>query len=306
MRDVFADKYNLVTLQCSFFGSEFMQGVESFELKKGGRELVDYLDAKELEQIEKNPSALLNLLATKPITFPVNASINESKSNFNDMGFMQAIDIITALEVVKIILKENNMEFNERKVIRYGHSHGAYLLHLSNRLAPHLFSYIIDNSAWIEPVYLSGNRYLNQQYGKMILQLEFDYLAKEIVYDKRALNLNTLYKGFQNQSKMIVFQGTNDHLINHLLKEKAISKIENVEFLLIDEKKVDNYIFKSNTHGLNADFLNMFDYAYEKMDDFLNQQSRTELDEIKLSNTIITSDYTHGLPIFGLRNSKVK
>lgn len=48
------------------------------------------------------------------------------------------MDIITALEAIKIkiILKENNLRFNERKVIGYGHSHGAYLLHLSNRLAP--------------------------------------------------------------------------------------------------------------------------------------------------------------------------
>lgn len=68
---------------------------------------------------------------------------------------MQAIDIITALETKKIILRENDLPFNEQKIIGYGHSHGAHLLHLSNRFSPYLFSYIVDNSAWIEPVYLS-------------------------------------------------------------------------------------------------------------------------------------------------------
>lgn len=32
---IFANRYNLVTLQCSFFGDEFMQGAENFNLKNG-------------------------------------------------------------------------------------------------------------------------------------------------------------------------------------------------------------------------------------------------------------------------------
>lgn len=100
---------------------------------------------------------------------------------------------------------------------------------------------------------------------------------------------------------MIVFQGTNDNLIDHALKEKVMSKIEKATFLLIDEKKVDNHIFKSNTHGLKADFLNMFDYAFEKMSGYLNRKSRVDLSEIILSNTAITLDYTQGLPIFVLK-----
>lgn len=146
MRDVFADKYNLVTLQCAYFGEEFMQKPESINLKNGAKEVARYLNAAELEKFRKNPSSFFNLLSSKSGTLPFVANMNETENNFNDMGFMQAIDIVTALEAIKIILKENDLPFNEQKTIGYGHSHGAYLLHLSNRLAPHLFSYIINEA----------------------------------------------------------------------------------------------------------------------------------------------------------------
>lgn len=301
MRDVFSDKYNLVTLQCSYFGDEFMQGVENIDLKNSWGEVSRYFNAEELVELERNPSNLLNLLSSKSVTLPVIAKLNETKENFNDMGFMQAIDIVTALETIKIILRENDLPFNEKKIIGYGYSHGGYLLHLSNRLAPHLLSYIIDNSAWIEPVYLSGNRYLFQQYGSLTLQIEFDYLAKEIIFDKKALNLNTLYGNFENHSKMIIFQGTADNLVDHQVKKKFFSKIGNTTFVLIGEKDVDNHIFKSHKHGLSADFLNMFEFAYEKMGEFVNEQSMKEINEIQLSNTRINVDYSYGLPVFTLK-----
>ncbi|MBS4195484.1 DUF2920 family protein [Lederbergia citri] len=301
MRERFADKYNLVTLQCAYFGDEYMQGVENFNLKNGISDISKYLNSEEMTSLKRNPSDLLNLLSNKSLTIPVVAKLNETEDNFNDMGYMQSIDIITSLEAIQIILKENNLPYNEQKIIGYGHSHGAYLLHLVNRMAPHLFSYIIDNSAWIEPVYLSTNRYLFQQYGSMTLQIEFDYLSKYKILDKEALNLYTLYNKFENQSKIIIFQGTDDNLIDHKLKMKIVSDIKNAEFILIDEKDIDNHIFRSNKHGLDANFIAMFDYAYGKMGDFVNGAEKRTNNETYLSKTRIVVDYLHGLPVFQFR-----
>ncbi|WP_223869599.1 DUF2920 family protein [Paenibacillus sabuli] len=102
----------MVTIQCDFFGWEFMQSV----------------------------------------------SLNETVSNFNDMGIMQALDNITAVIIVSEFIKDNNLKFNAKKIIADGQSHGAYLAFLCNRFAPNLFSLIIDNSAWIVPAYLTLNR----------------------------------------------------------------------------------------------------------------------------------------------------
>lgn len=298
MRDVFSDTYNLVTIQCSYFGDEFMQSTDEFTLKNNGRELNSLLNADELQRFKNNPSELLEILSTKVTVFTVSAKIEESLTNFNDMGWMQAIDIITSIEAVQIILKENGIAFNKKKVIGYGHSHGAYLLHLGNRLDPHLFSHIIDNSAWIEPVYLNNNRYISQRYGSMTLQIEFDYIGKRVIKDKKALNLNSLYQGFDNQSKLMVFQGTNDNLINHDEKSVIVNQIKHAEIELIDETSVDGHIFKSNNHGLDADFLNLFNYAYEKMGEHINPVERKSIYNLKLSNTEIQVDYSFGLPVF--------
>jgi len=278
-----------------------MQGADTFNVDMSDSEIVKYFNHEELKQFRSEPKKIIQLLSSKSMVLPVTATLDETEDNFNDMGFMQAIDIISAIEAIKIILKDNDLSLNEQKIIGYGHSHGAYLLHLSNRLAPHLFSYIVDNSAWIEPVYLSGNRYLFQQYGSMTLQIGFDYMAKKIIGDKNALNLKTLYDNFDNQSRMIVFQGTEDNLIDHRLKEEIMSEIENVKFVLIDEKDVDHHIFKSNKHGLDADFLNMFEFAYERMDNAENQSNAKPYYEIQLTKTKIAVDYSRGLPVFAFK-----
>ncbi|ALC86340.1 hypothetical protein AM499_11245 [Bacillus sp. FJAT-22090] len=301
MRESFSDEYNLVVMQCNYFGDDFMQSGSSFNIKGDVNELLTLFSPKEKKIVNNNSSKLLEVLSTKQITLHVVANLDEASDYFNDMGFMQAIDIITALEAVKIILKENNLKFDEKRIIGYGHSHGAYLIHLSNRLAPHMFSYIIDNSAWIEPVYLHSNRYLLQGYGQMTLQIEFDYLAKELIEDKMAFNLFTIYKNFNNSAKIISFQGNNDNLIDHLEKENLINSIPYAEFILIDENRVDQEIFKSNTHGLEADFLKMFEHSLGKFDYHQNCNDHFLNNEIILSNTKIDVDYSYGLPVFNIK-----
>lgn len=298
MREVFSDKNNLVTVQCAYFGSEFMQSASSFYLKGDVNEFLPLLSLEERSALNADSSCLLEILSTKQLSLLLVAKLEETSDNFNDMGFMQAIDIITAIEAVKIILKENNMVFNENRVIGYGHSHGAYLLHLSNRLAPHLFSHIIDNSSWIEPVYLTMNRYLFQSYGKMALQMEFDYIAKKLIEDIKALNFVTLYNNFNNGAKIISFQGTNDDLVDHSLKAKIFHGIEHAELVLVDENRVDHAIFKSNVHGLNADFLKMFKYGLNQLGDHENLNAYLNNYEIRLSCTKIEVDYALGLPVF--------
>ncbi|MFS0575516.1 hypothetical protein AB1K83_07780 [Sporosarcina sp. 179-K 3D1 HS] len=68
---------------------------------------------------------------------------------------------------------------------------------------------------------------------------------------------------------------------------------------MIDEKDVDRFIFNSNAHGLNADFLNMFDFAYKKFGDFRSHDGmKSACYEMSLSKTGIKVDYSQGLPIF--------
>ncbi|AXH98464.1 DUF2920 family protein [Sporosarcina sp. PTS2304] len=300
MREQFADKFNLVTVQCAFFGDQFMQGAENFTLDNIDAYIQEYLTREEKEIVSKDTNQLMRFLSKQQITLPVKAKIDETEDIFNDMGIMQAIDLITSLEAVKILLEGNGLAYNSDKIMGYGHSHGAYLLHLVNRLSPNLLTNIIDNSGWIEPAYLTSNRYLFQNIGEMTLQLEFDYLAKRILSSDYSFNLSDLYDGFDNQAKIVVFQGTNDNLIDHYQKEQIVKTIPHARLVLVSEEQVDGEVFKSNTHGLNADFLNMFQLAYKEFSTEEVKRKYTDNTLVKIGNREIKVNYSQGLPIFSV------
>ncbi len=71
------------------------------------------------------------------------------------------------------IIKYNELVINQNKIIVYDHTHGAYLAYLCYFFAPNLFSLMIDNSAWLFPVYLKSDRYVYQQVGRVWLWFLF-------------------------------------------------------------------------------------------------------------------------------------
>lgn len=306
MRLDFADKHNLVVIQCDYFGSEFMQTSNKINLSfdiNNYRDMLSEDDLKTLKNGSKNFNTIISILSKYSSVLHASEILGENKNLFNDMGFMQVMDLLTALYAVKLILNDNGLIYNENKVIAYGHSHGAYLAYLCNRLAPNDFSFIVDNSAWLNPVYLTSSRYLNQTYGKLVLQTRFDYFASEFDYDKNILDLHKLYDGFQNNAVIWSCQGVTDNLVDYREKERFCSSINNAIFHLIDEKKVDNKKFYSTGHGLNADFLELFDYVMEKV--VLNSKQRKNL--LTSESTVILHqkvkyivDFQLGLPLMSV------
>ncbi|RKL68345.1 hypothetical protein CR203_07645 [Salipaludibacillus neizhouensis] len=297
MRGIFADQYNMITIQCEYFGSEFMQTADNYSIQNK-QILHNTFTDEELEQIKIDSSMLLKLLKNKKKILPVKAKIDEKVEGFNDMSYMQAIDIITAIEAVKIVLDDNKLEFNRKRTIGYGHSHGAYLLHLCNVLVPNLFSYIIDNSAWIEPVYITGNRHLYHQIGFGTLDIEFEYLAKKIIKNKKDLNLNVLYENYPGNTQILSFQGNDDNLVNHKNKQKLIEGLFKSLFILVTEKDIDNKKYNSNAHGLNADFLELFTYALEYELPIAKIPSILWGHTVSYSGVEITNNNKIGLPVF--------
>ncbi|RDW20771.1 DUF2920 family protein [Oceanobacillus chungangensis] len=306
MRLEFADKYNLIVIQCDYFGSEFMQTSNKINLSfdiNNYRNLLSEGDFKTLKNGSKNFNTVIGILSKYSSMLQATEILNENKHQFNDMGFMQAMDLLTALFAVKLILDDNQLVYDENKVIAYGHSHGAYLAYLCNRLAPNDFTFIVDNSAWLNPVYLTSSRYLNQTYGKMVLQTRFDYFARKFDYDKCILDLHKLYDGFQNKAVIWSYQGVADNLVDYREKERFCSSIDNVTFHLIDEEKVDNIKYFSAGHGLNADFLNLFDYTMRNVE--LNFMPK--INSINIVPTTIVHrnikyivDFRQGLPVLNI------
>ncbi len=200
MRRQFADSYNLMTVQCDYFGWEFMQDSNKVRININRSDLEPIFSRGEIDEIFSEGTMNLNklvLLGSKhSITLRCMAEIDEDLTDFNDMGIMQAVDNITAVLAVITILKDNQVNFNQGKILIYGHSHGAYLSYLCNAFAPGLFSLIIDNSAWLFPAYLQACRILNYHVGSAAVIIFFDYLARKIVNDGEILFLPSLYPGF--------------------------------------------------------------------------------------------------------------
>lgn len=215
MRNLFADKYNLVTVQCDYFGYEYMQ-IDLFE---------------------------------------------ENDDSFCDMGPIQAMDNLIALKCVKDYLEEKKISY-DNNVIAYGHSHGAYLAYLMNALMPNVLTCVIDNSAWLFPQYIDKNRFLRKECDGTVGILQFDYLLKKIIFDRDIYNLQVMYKLFDNSTRIITFHGTADDLVSINDKLTFIADTKNTSIEVIGSARIDD-IFKSNGHGLEADFLKMFDYVME-------------------------------------------
>lgn len=223
----------------------------------------------------------------------------------NDMGPMQAIDNITAVLAVIEEMKKNQIEVNMKKIIIYGQSHGAYLAYLCNRFHPNLFSLIIENSAYIFPSYLDNDRIIN--YNDVFLV--YSYLISKLK-DNLTLNLYTLsylYENFENSCNIICYHGQNDNMTLFNDKYKFANNIKEMIFMGIGEEDLTGDVVKSTNHGLNADFIKLFDISYQAIEEKLQsraKQSLCEKVEIDISdNKCFVIDYKTGIPICSFDNT---
>lgn len=240
------------------------------------------------------------MLTKYSIQIKAKEKLLESQANFNDMGIMQALDNITAVSYIIKILTDNQLKFNANKVILYGHSHGAFLSYLCNAFAPGMFSLLIDNSSWLFPAYLQGSRHLFNQLGNMIIDIEFDYLASHMPYDNEMLYLPVLYSKFKNHCEIECFHGTTDNLISHMDKKNFSDQVDHCFFHEISPDRIDNHIFKSTNHGLDADFLKMFDFVMNKKE--FEQGSELSLSPVTFETSTMSYNFNYdsGVPLLSL------
>lgn len=306
MRSLFADKYNLVTIQCDYFGWEFMQNSLVGKISLNLEQLKTIIPPEQISQVITSDSInlqnLLELGSQHNTTIDITCIPPETPTNFNDMGLMQALDNLAAIGYVMAILEDNKCTFNTGKIIVYGHSQGAYLSYLCNALAPNLFTLLIDNSAWIFPLYSKALRTLTMISGQLQVNIYYDYLARRINnFDQDILHLPNLYTQFSNSTQILSYHGVDDELISFKQKQAFCSHINNCLLIPIGKSAVDNIKFKSTKHGLGADFLELFEDAIQKFSVgnlTLNRNpiEQTELHYISAKHQYQVT-YDQGIPI---------
>ena len=304
MRGTFADQYNLVVVQCKYFGEQFMQNdvLQSLDLHQTFMK-----QSFTTDEIEKCTSSnhflksIIDLCKEKHIKIlPMIHNPRETLSDFCDMGLMQAIDNMTALYYVFNILKENQLSFNTNKIIALGQSHGSYLGLLCNALIPNVFDMIIDNSAYLSPYYLKTSRVLQTELNGFPLAVFFDYMAPKLDLDHEILDLNYVYKQVENHSGIISFLGDADFMIPVEEKRSFCASLPNCNFHLYTKNDLDGEIFKNNKHGLGADFIKLFEYCYTQFESNTNEAKRKDLyspNKIKTSRASYELYFDDGIPL---------
>lgn len=258
MREWCSNSCNLITVQCNYFGCEYMQNNIAPDITM--EELQDSLSSAEFELLQRDYDRYFHILKGK--TFHQKVELDETPELFNEMGLMQAIDNLRAVKVVMDIVKDNGYKLNEQRIYAYGCSQGAYLSYLCNALWPGLFTGIVDNSGFLSPYYLEHG---HQQYVRdedILIRQERIYRALEFVEDREIYSLPHLYKQFKNQADIICFAGEKDEMVSLEEKKEFISNVENAKVETITKFRIDMVLVKTTTHGLGADFVGLFRYAY--------------------------------------------
>ena len=259
MRNEFSDQYNLITIQCDYFGIKFMDS--------------------------NIPEELITIANNKNIssaTILYDNPLDETLDEFNDMGIMQALDLVTVTLNTIYDLKNLGYIFNIGKTIIFGSSHGCYLAHLANIICPNLYTYIFDISAYIYPFYLENTRSLYHKVDNINIHARFTYfLTKypEYRYHKSLYDLNFLYNFIENSCKIIIFQGVNDTMVPASQKIEFFEKVKNTEIMLITEEDVDGTLFKNANHGLGLDFFVFFEMLMPMVKDSFEKKFDLELSE---------------------------
>lgn len=304
MRNKYADKHNLIMVQCDYMGFEFMG--KSLQMEKDQvmhsalNNPLGFCSMEEWEHYVDEGGVILNS----------KVSDNETRDNFSEMGMFQALDCIRALVSVIELLNNIGVEIDSKKIIGYGFSQGAYLLYLMNAMFPELFTLIIDNSAWIVPKYLEDERILFSplQIGLkdkngvvtnsiITFALKEKFHALQWIEDLEAYDLRIVCAQMSNKAKIISFHGVDDNLVSIDDKKMFLSLLENVELKIVSDKDIDGKMFKSTSHGLDADFLELFEYVVteDNLKRWLGKYDENR--DILVGATFKTSKYIYKLAI---------
>lgn len=302
MRDQFADQYDLVVVQCDYFGWEYMQEPTAFFLENG-----QSLDINLLESFRQQGICSFGTYGKW--------ENEETWDDFNEMGIMQAVDNVIATLSVIYVLQNKSVELNGERMFLYGHSHGAYLSYFCNRIAPGLFTGLFDNSAWLTPVYVKKGRKVPNKvslssWGKEEINMNIciNYFVASMKERVDVFNLQQLYADFKNRCNIVSYHGVDDELLDYKEKEVFCHDIAKCSLQIISEQEVDGMMFKSTKHGLDADFLKLFDFAMSEQR-FSKKKSGGRNIEIEDSVEFATDlyqytvNYSSGLPVIK-RNKK--
>jgi hypothetical protein len=263
IRERFSDAYNMVVIQCDYFGSRFMGAKMNPKFIINTDALRKVLTQEEWERVDEtthlNMDELMEVGAKYDIHLEGQHQMDESLKEFNDMGIMQALDNLTAVNAVIAILEDNGYNYDYSRVLAYGRGHGAYIHYLCNALDSQLFSGLIDYNAWLYPDYLRAERVLRMRRGQMHITILFDYLARRQPSDYDLLYLPSLYRKFENRCQLICLEEASELTRKGQSEKQRFCK--SIDFAM----HIEIGGIKEASQRIDSEYEKLFDYVMNNM-----------------------------------------
>lgn len=284
MRNMFADKYNMITVQCNYFGFEYMWVPKDIvgDLSKQflSQEELNTLSGMECEEV------LIERIRDRSIRRVVRQK--ETAASLNDMGPVQAMDNLAVLYSLDRFLSDNGLNYDRNRITAFGNSHGAYLAELCNAYMPGVLSAIIDIGGYVFPNYLhkTQTRKITSNMSELnseVITL-YDDLIKHIVFDTEIYDLNALFTEECEKARIIAFHGENDFLTPPFEKRDYIGRSDNWIFNLITEADVDGDVFTNSEHNLGTDFIKLIEHVIK------NYNIRSDEEKMIFGSTVFETD----------------
>jgi len=303
-RKNFANRDNLIVLQCKYFGYNTMSNSTAHIAVT--KNMYNYLAPKAelFMRGDDVDNEMIHQLIQPNLSSIMEPEFMESLNEFDDGGIMQAIDNISAVLYVLNFYRQKGIAINRNKIISFGTSHGAYLAYLANAFANGLFSMVIDNSSYLY-AHTMQNHYIFNINNKRIF-LSTNKLRASIERDMELLDLRKLYYNSKNIAKIYCFHGTSDKYVKSSLKQSFCDSIDNCIYNEIDEQKVDGIIFNSTNHA-DVNLSRLLKYVLEKTtNDFAEHPF--QVDNFSYSTSLYNYEinYDEGMPFFSAESKTGK
>ena len=221
-------------------------------------------------------NSIIFAIANKNIPLHVDGNLIPPDNEYQNFGVIQALDNLYVIQH----LSKNNLNADFNNIVLLGTSHGGFIAHMMNKLAPNTFNHIIDNSSYVTP----PPNFLGLSHDFIITENTVKIMCKTKSMWNHSDRLDRHYYGISQRE--IRDTANNEHLatISPITERKvnihafnsstdSMSPVEDKEFQkqayekedhayylkIITEKDIDGRVFKDLEHGMNASMQGLCD-----------------------------------------------
>lgn len=241
-----------------------------------------------------------NAYVNYPITKDTVISLYGDENNYNDFGLAPALDIIYSM----IKLKKIYTRWNWNDCIGYGKDYGAYLIEMVERIQPGTFSMILNVQGDLMPKkedlfynYIEWekggqkNAYI-KKVGRFPIYLvdvqgwttdkNHPNHFKPWHFDIRnLLNENIIKSNYNLRETPRIYVDLYNLNKEYLIERKKFIDIlieqgYSVEYFLVEEKDIENYIFSKDNNSINISLEKLFSFYFNQ---YLRENNRESIDE---------------------------